>query len=50
MIDDPLNTHIQWPQGENGDFLELRVVGVMKDVHYSSVENRYCPDDRFSQT
>jgi len=43
MIEDPLNTHVQWPQGENGDFMELRVIGVMKDVHYSSVKSEIAP-------
>jgi putative ABC transport system permease protein len=43
MIEDPLNTHIQWPQDENGDFLDLRVIGVMKDIHYSSVKTEIAP-------
>ncbi len=43
MLEDPLNTHVQWPQGENGNFLELRVIGVMKDVHYSSVKSEIAP-------
>lgn len=43
MIEDPLNTNILWPRGEEGDFINLRVVGVMKDVHYSSMKNKIAP-------
>ncbi len=43
MIEDPLKTTIQWPVGESGQFLDLNVVGVLKDVHYSSVKNEIAP-------
>ena len=43
MIEDPMNTHIQWPQSDNGDFMDLRVIGILKDVHYSSVKNEIAP-------
>ncbi|MFC2090042.1 FtsX-like permease family protein [Bacteroidota bacterium] len=43
MIEDPLNTHVQWPQDDEGGFLDLRVVGVIEDVHYSSVKNDIAP-------
>lgn len=43
MIEDPLNTHIQWPTDEDGGFLNLRVIGIMKDVHYSSVKSEIAP-------
>jgi putative ABC transport system permease protein len=43
MIEDPLDTHIQWPLDESGTFLDLKVIGVMKDVHYSSVKNDIAP-------
>ena len=43
MIEDPLNTHVKWPTDEGGSFLDLRVIGVMKDVHYSSVKDEIAP-------
>ncbi len=43
MIEDPLNTHVQWPVDEQGNFLDLRIVGIIKDVHYSSVKNDIAP-------
>jgi putative ABC transport system permease protein len=43
MIEDPLNTSIQWPDGEDGNFVDLRVIGVMKDVHYSSLKDEIAP-------
>lgn len=42
MIDDPLNTLIQWPTDSN-TYTDLRVIGVMKDVHYSSVKSEIAP-------
>ncbi len=43
MIEDPLNTTILWPTDEQGGFLELRVIGVMEDVHYNSVKSEIAP-------
>ncbi len=43
MLDDPLNNHIQWPLDENGGFMDLKVIGVMKDVHFSSVKDEIAP-------
>lgn len=41
MLEDPLNTHIQWPDDDS--LLDLRVVGVIKDVHYGSVKDEIAP-------
>lgn len=43
MLEDPLNTTVQWPTDEEGGFMDLRVIGVMKDIHYSSVKNDIAP-------
>lgn len=43
MIEDPLNTTILWPQDEHGGFREMRVIGVLKDVNYSSVKDEIAP-------
>lgn len=37
-IEDPLNTYIMWPTGEN-QFTELKVIGVMKDHHFSTLKH-----------
>jgi putative ABC transport system permease protein len=42
MIDDPLNTTIEWPDNNN-TYRDLRIVGVMKDVHYNSVKEEIFP-------
>jgi putative ABC transport system permease protein len=42
MLDDPFNSIIQWP-GEANTYRDLRVVGVMKDVHYNSVKDEISP-------
>ena len=41
MIEDPLNTYIQWPNEDS--LINLRVIGVMKDVHYGSVKDEIAP-------
>jgi putative ABC transport system permease protein len=41
MIEDPLNATILWPA--SNQFVELDVVGVIKDVHYSSIKNEIDP-------
>ncbi len=41
MIEDPLNTTILWPQDDT--LISLRVIGVMEDVHYSSLKNEIAP-------
>jgi len=43
MIEDPLNTTVLWPTDEGGGFMELRVIGVVKDVHYNSVKTEIAP-------
>jgi len=42
MIEDPLNTIIQLPS-DNNTYKDMKVVGVMKDVHYSSVKSEIAP-------
>ncbi len=41
MIEDPLNTHIQWHDGDS--LINLRVIGVMKDVHSGSIKDEIAP-------
>lgn len=42
MIEDPLQTTIMWPRDQN-TYVELEVIGVLKDVHYSSVKDEIAP-------
>ncbi|MEX0987594.1 MAG: FtsX-like permease family protein [Bacteroidales bacterium] len=42
MIEDPLNAVILWSTGPE-NFVELRVIGVIKDVHFSSVKEEIAP-------
>ncbi|MCF8226450.1 MAG: ABC transporter permease [Bacteroidales bacterium] len=42
MIEDPLNSTILWPNDDN-TYHELKVIGVLKDFHYSSVKNDIAP-------
>ena len=37
-LEDPLNQVIMWPTGEN-EYTELRVIGVMKDHHFSTLKH-----------
>jgi len=41
MIEDPMNAVILWPN--NDTFVELEVVGIINDLHYSSVKNEIDP-------
>lgn len=41
MIEDPMNATILWPD-DNG-FRELKVIGILEDIHFSSVKNEIDP-------
>jgi len=44
MIEEPIGTTVMWPTDEeDGGFQDLNVIGVMKDVNYSSVKNEIAP-------